>query len=260
MIKLENYQYGKRLSFSQYHTESLNYAEHIHRNFEIIFCIRGTIQVMINQKYYLLTEGDTILVLPYHAHKIKTIGSSYTDIFIFSPEYVEDFYDKMDGYTIDKPIIFLKSHEIKKLYQPLFKTDSFFLRKAAVYYLIYLFESNTKYIRLKKNQQLTTKILYYLEQHFHENVTLEDLSDHLGFSSVYISKIISSQLNSSFPLLLNTLRVNHACYLLTNTEENISCISKKSGFTNTRTFNRNFQLNIGHTPKEYRQNAKNNNV
>lgn len=257
MFKLENYQYGKRLSFSQYHSESLNYAEHIHRNFEIIFCSRGKVQVMINQKYYILSNGDAMLILPYHAHKIKTIGSSYTDIFIFSPEYVEDFYTKMDGFTLERPIISLDKKTRDKLYEPLFRTDSFFFRKAAIYYLIHLFEQNTKYIELKKNQQLPTKILFYIEKHFQENLTLEDLSKHLGFSNVYISKIISTKLDSSFPILLNTLRINHACYLLTNTEETIFEIAKKSGFQNTRTFNRNFQINLGHTPQEYRNNAIN---
>lgn len=255
MIKLENEPYGKRLSFSHYHSDSLNYAEHMHRNFEIVFCSRGQLQVMINQKYYVLSAGEVVLILPYHAHKFKSIGSSYTDIFIFSPEYIEDFYTKMDGFTLESPIIELEKDTFDSLYEPIFKTDSTFYRKAAVYFLIYLFEKNTECVKLKKNQQLTTKILYYIEKHFQENLTLDDLSEYLGFSSVYISKIISTKLDSSFPILLNTLRINHACYLLTNTEESISGIAKKSGFQNTRTFNRNFQINIGHTPQEYRKNA-----
>lgn len=253
IIEFQHDHYGEDLAVFQFHPESLTYPEHLHRSFELIICKQGHSVLNINQTSYSLTKGDVALVLPFQTHFIETPIQSRLDILIFSPEYTEDFYTKTEYMAFDNPIISLQYEQIQRLHEPLFNTDSYYYRKSALYQILYLFEQKTTLVHAKSNQGLIAQLLIYIENNFHDNLKLDQLSSALGYSSVYVSKLISDHLNSTFPGLLNYSRVNHACFLLKNSGYSITEISDKSGFQNSRTFNRNFRSMIGMTPKDYRQ-------
>lgn len=252
MIKLEDYHFGERLSFEQYHPESLTYDEHLHRSFELLICRAGKVQITVNDTMYTLKKNDLLFVLPYQLHWIQTPDYSELDILIFSPEYVSDFYSKTEKCSFDFPVITLDAALIEQLYFPLFDTDSLFFRKAALYLIIHHFDQETRLVPDKGTEGLLAQLLIYIEMNFKENITLDNLSQSLGYSNIYISKFIAKYLGTTFPKLLNHHRVNHACYLLLNSSLSITSIATEVGFQNVRTFNRNFQAFIKMTPKEYR--------
>ena len=253
IIEFQQDHYGEDLAIYQYHPESLTYPEHLHRSFELIICKQGYCVLNINQTSYTLTEGDVALILPFQTHFIETPLESMLDILIFSPEYTDDFYARTEQMAFSHPIIELTTSEIKMLHDSLFKMDSYYYLKSGLYYVIHLFEQRTSLVNAKSNESLLAQLLIYIENNFHDHLTLDQLSSALGYSSVYVSKLISNDLNSTFPRLLNYSRVNHACFLLKNTNYSMTEISDRSGFQNTRTFNRNFRQLIGMTPKSYRQ-------
>ena len=253
MIEFQHDHYGEDLAVFQFHPESLTYPQHLHRSFELIICNQGHSILNINQVSYSLKEGNLALVLPFQTHFIETPVQSQLDILIFSPEYTEDFYSKTEYMAFNHPIISLTDEQIKQLHEPLFNTDSYYYRKSALYHILYLFEQKTTLIQAKNNQSLVAQLLIYIENNFHDDLKLDQLSSALGYSSVYVSKLISDDLKSTFPALLNNARVNHACFLLKNTSHSITEVSDKSGFQNARTFNRNFRKAIGMPPKDYRK-------
>ncbi|GAA4076553.1 helix-turn-helix transcriptional regulator [Amphibacillus indicireducens] len=253
IIEFQHDHYGEDLAIFRYHPESLTYPEHFHRSFELIICRQGHTVLNINQTYYSLTEGDVALILPFQTHFIETPFQSRLDILIFSPEYTDDFYTKTEFMAFESPVISMTNDQISQLHEPLFVTDSYYYRKSALYQVLHIFEQNTELVKVKGNDGLIAQLLIYIENNFQNHLLLEQLSAALGYSSVYVSKLIADRLKSTFPKLLNSSRVNHACFLLKNTSHSITEISDKSGFQNSRTFNRNFKSLIGMTPKAYRQ-------
>ena len=163
---------------------------------------------------------------------------------MFSPEYIPDFYAKTKDFALSDPVITIDSSVAKQLYYPLFETDSLYLRKSALYQVLYLFEHQTTLLPAKNQEDILIQLLVYIESHFKEELTLEKLSSSIGYSSVYVSRMITDKLKSTFPRLLNQARIRHASFLLTH--------SLLPGFQNVRTFNRNFKALTSLTPKEYR--------
>ncbi|MGN1097691.1 MAG: helix-turn-helix domain-containing protein, partial [Clostridia bacterium] len=96
-------------------------------------------------------------------------------------------------------------------------------------------------------------LVKYMEQHFREDISLDDVADALYMSRYRLSGIFSHALNMSFNDYLNSLRVNLAIQLMDTTDNSVTSIAFEVGFGNVRTFNRAFKKQCGITPTEFRK-------
>lgn len=134
---------------------------------------------------------------------------------------------------------------------------------------LHIFEILTCFIRHfgsgienAKAYQLTyEKFLYinraieYIENHFAEPLTLEQLSLIAGFSQTHFGALFKRMMGLSPWDYINLKRINHARELLKTTNMTVDRISCESGFNNTTLFNRLFKKIIGVTPSETRKNS-----
>ena len=105
--------------------------------------------------------------------------------------------------------------------------------------------------REKNNDDdLTKNLLIYLDNHYNENITLETLAKHFGYSKFYFSKICQKILNSSMTKYLNKL-----CILKfledDRSDATLTELASKHGFSSMRTFQRAFKKYVGITASEY---------
>lgn len=106
------------------------------------------------------------------------------------------------------------------------------------------------------NNNLFVELLQYLQQHYCEKITLDDLSAHFGYNKYYISKVFNRYVNMNFSEFVNSMRCHHAVELLVNNETSITDIASESGFESLRSFHRSFQKFFDCTPSEYRRQAR----
>ena len=97
--------------------------------------------------------------------------------------------------------------------------------------------------------------LLYLRGHFQDNLQLADIADYAGVSPSYLSRLFNAEIGTSIPSYLLRLRLEEACKQLTRTQDNISVISARCGFSSSGYFCRLFRKVNGISPLEYR--AKN---
>ncbi len=93
------------------------------------------------------------------------------------------------------------------------------------------------------------------------NVSLDTLSEDLSLSKSHLSRIINSELGTSFPDYLNSLRVEEAKrYLQTPEFSNYTlvAIGLEAGFNSKTTFNNAFKKATGQTPSQYRNSLTSN--
>jgi AraC-like DNA-binding protein/Tfp pilus assembly protein PilF len=87
--------------------------------------------------------------------------------------------------------------------------------------------------------------------------SLQELSELLNRRERYISQAISEIGKTSFPNLINNLRINEARRLMAEYPDlPILEIVKKTGFGSRQSFYRNFKQATGFSPSEYQQQAK----
>ena len=106
------------------------------------------------------------------------------------------------------------------------------------------------------------KITRYIEQHYGENLTLDELSLQVNYSKGYLCSIFRRELNTSFGHYLAKVRITHAKKLLTESFLRLYEIAEQTGFYDYSHFARTFKKATGFTPQEYQnhQTAENEEV
>ena len=100
------------------------------------------------------------------------------------------------------------------------------------------------------------KLLYYIEEHYPERITLEMLADVAGLSPKYLCRAFA-RLTGKTPLAyLNEYRLDCACEMLRNTDETILSIAMSCGFNDQSYFVKHFRQSRGITPGTYRKQQK----
>lgn len=91
----------------------------------------------------------------------------------------------------------------------------------------------------------------YLEKHYAEDISLEDMAAQVNISPQYFSKLIKKTTGFNFIDWLSTLRVKKAKELLTNSNLTVKEVCFMVGYKDPNYFSRIFKKRIGITPSEY---------
>lgn len=95
--------------------------------------------------------------------------------------------------------------------------------------------------------------LDYISMHYMEPLRIEDLASNCHLSESHFRKIFSAYMDMGPMEYLNMVRVQAACDLLKRTDDFVSDIANKCGFSTNSTFIRNFKKITGVSPNEWRK-------
>ncbi len=98
--------------------------------------------------------------------------------------------------------------------------------------------------------------MYYIEQHYDENILIRDISDLIGFSEGHFSRLFSSQVGIPFSRYLINVRLRHAKELLLNTPMSVSDIALTTGFSSGDYMSACFSKYEGMTPTVFKQKSR----
>ncbi len=106
-------------------------------------------------------------------------------------------------------------------------------------------------VNLKKN--VVQEIREYLENHYAEEITLDQLADTFYINKYYLTRVYKEQFGVSIVSSLSQIRITHAKQLLRFTDLTTEEIGRTSGFEEAAYFSRVFKKVEGITPGEYRK-------
>ena len=92
----------------------------------------------------------------------------------------------------------------------------------------------------------------YIDGHFGEVITLEQLSERCGMHPVYFSTLFKAEVGQSFVKYLNEVRMQRAKEMLVANVP-LKNVAELTGFSNARYFCDRFRQCVGCTPTEYRK-------
>lgn len=254
MLKYESYHFGDNNSFSFYHNINFSFTKNIHRSFEYIFVKEGQLELNLGSKIYTIDKNQGALILPYEIHSFNTESYSDSYICVFSPEYIKTFDNMINGKSLENPVFNIFPSIQELTFSTLFQKNNDLLSiKASLYLLSSEIMKQTKLISSGKTDQiLIHKVLSYIQNNFTKNISLKEIASTLGYSYNYLSKYLNETLELSYVDFINENRISYALYLLKNTDSSITDIAYTCGYSNVRSFNRNFIKIANITPSEYR--------
>ena len=123
-----------------------------------------------------------------------------------------------------------------------------------VYEVLHLIAENcikqdcTYSVFAERDLTIAAEFTDYIEQHYQENLTLNDAAEYFKYSPSYFSRLFKETLGVNFLSYLNFVRVSHAAQELGNGHQNLSKCAFNNGFPNTKSFINTFKKLYGCTP------------
>jgi len=105
-----------------------------------------------------------------------------------------------------------------------------------------------------RNEKLIKDMKLYINKHFSEGITLNEMAKNFNVSTGYLSKLFLEQVGENFTDYLNMIRINKAKELLKTTDKKVYEVADEVGFNDSYYFSSWFKKIVGVTPTTYRDN------
>lgn len=247
---------------------------HYHQDPEIIYVMRGKMEIKIDESAYQLQEGDFLLINANKRH--ACVGEQgilaarfFIDFHILAEHmgtlqlmfWCNTVVDRNDAYEevrnlLDRILSCYSDQEEKGAlylnslyYELLYQLVSHFMVKADN---IWIDQENSK------DQVRIRQIQNYIQANYQTQISLNDLAQKLYLSNVYLSKYIKKHLGLTFLEYLNNVRLFHAVDELLYTNKSITRIAMDNGFPTSAAFIKNFRNIHREAPSQYRKRMQKN--
>ena len=93
----------------------------------------------------------------------------------------------------------------------------------------------------------------YIRQHYAEQITLEEVSVHVGLNPAYLSVLFKKEMDEGFAHYLMSIRIEEARELLRESNASVAEICRRVGYNDIKHFTRIFEKSVGVKPGTYRK-------
>ena len=253
-VSNSNIPYNYNTSF--YHNYS--WITHLHRDYEIIYVIEGALYVHIGKHSQHFSAGDCVLILPNQVHRLESLGESYIWTCVFAKEYVPEVHKLLQDRICQDNKVCLSDRDRQLLFRKLIGQNADLLEKCAILTLVCsAFMDTRSELNFTKPsysgiERMLHQIIFYIENHFQEDITLTEMAQNLGYEAHYLSRCFNSLFKKNFKQFINEYRVNYARQLMTEYRKTktLAEIAHESGFQSVRNFNRSYRNVMGYSPRE----------
>ena len=256
--------------------EVMNFRYHWHPDdFELNILLQGQQFFCRGKESFPLNEGDVVLVDPNVGH--ASYGQTQNTIALvlhFSSKILKQFTPKGTALSFSachsdensrnlpeyKKIKALVAELIVALSED--NQYSQFTAKACMEMLIctlcnnFASEPISSIPEVDEDTQLAMRVIMsYIEEHYAEKITLEDIAAITQYNRTYISTLFHKSVGISFYDYVMRVRLQNATKDLCTTNKNLTDVALSNGFSDLKSFNKRFKELLNCLPSDYRKNV-----
>lgn len=277
---MEHYSHKSFLEFSQlginlaFTTAPGGYRPlHWHEELEILYPLNGEADITVEGEKYRLEKKNLTVIESCQVHSTYTYDK--TSMFLrihVSKQHLQSYLPDVELYRIDCIPEKLADSSFPEYYKicellaeltRLYITDSPVFRLEAEGLILQVLARLLRYFSFSATPQIPDanlmtigrirKVISYVEEHYKENISLQDVSDLLGIGKEYFCRFFKKNMGISFLQYLNEVRLTHVYQDLLDTDLPVAEVMEENGFSNQKLFNRSFKELYGCTPSAVRK-------
>lgn len=256
--------------------QSLTYPVHVHPEYELILLegAKGAKRIVANS---IEEIGDTDLILLsgncphtyYHpANNLQNVNviSIKFQSSIFESVKSKRLFQSIERMTneAERGLVFSPEdyHSVAGVMDQIVHEDDEFSKFLKLIYMLHklseskdyrILGTGLKYDEFDVNERLVIeKVFAFLHENYQYDVRVGDVATRFGMTEVSFTRMLKRHVNRTFIDLLTDIRLEYVSAQLVDTNDSISEICYRSGFTNISNFNRLFLKRKEMTPKAYR--------
>lgn len=244
---------------------------HFHDELELLPIYRGTIHCVVGDVDYTAAQGDVVFVntrVPHHTFFSEECD--YGLVQFRETDFIDGEILKIIKYSArfqnmdDEPVRIIKNGELFNLLRVVIDEAEkqnvafdFYIRSGIFGILGCLYRTgvltNAEEMYASKEVQKIHSALSYINTHYSENITLDEISSHEGLDPSYFCRVFKAATGATFTEYLNFVRVCKAETMLARSSLGILEISEAVGFSSVSYFGRIFKRYRGYSPRTYRR-------
>lgn len=252
------------------HSQKHPILPHVHKDMlELYFIEKGTNRYMVNGKFYDLKAGDIVICNQDTLHgefiadprNVRSFSIGITDV-VFRGLPVNHLIPDDEIPVISTGALCPQIAELFHVIHIL-SADPVHLQETcnslATSVLLYTYElilSSKRHKVMKRNSStelISRRIRNYLDLHYSENPTLDQISQALNINKYYIAHTFKNDFGTSPIQYMLNRRIGESELQLMNTDISISLLAEKLGFNSISHFSTTFSKNVGLSPEQYRK-------
>lgn len=262
---------GLPVYFDIYKSYNQLIPSHWHNHLEVLYIFQGTMHIVRNDEKYTINQSDLFVVNSGDIHLTRSPGS--VEVLLLQIPY-ELLNQSIDRY---KTIRFREYYPQSELGEdPIFQSMIHHLLEMRMLYeqgkdgYQFLFNSSlnlflhTLYSHYAVRQNLEEKnkdakhlsrlkeIIDYVEQNYKEPISLKEAASFVALNPEYFCRSFKKYTGFTFMEYVNMVRLTHIHSDILDTDDSITTIQERHGFTNYKVFNRMFKEAYGCTPSKLR--------
>ncbi|WP_207696245.1 hypothetical protein DOK67_0002022 [Enterococcus sp. DIV0212c] len=283
-VYLERPEFEENILFRAFINDGMTIVyPHWHKEIEIIYSIRGTVNIGVGDEIVHVSEGELYFFASGEPHYFLASPDSERIVYQFDLNIFDEINLKSaDDCSLIELFETREKHsskwskslvlDMKTVLQQLFEeyTNNNQGKNYALFSLLFqlvttfyrrLPQTQTEVkkgaksstIKYKENLEHLDKIFTYVENHYEESITLEEIAKYSGFSSYYFTRFFKANTGTTFMSFLTEYRINQAKFILANEKVPMIEVAEKSGFASVKTFHHVFKEQVGISPLKYQK-------
>ena len=241
------YSYALNTNISQ--APETHIVLHFHTAVEFVFVESGRYRAWVDGDTFTLTRGDILFVDPHLPHSYESLGEAN----VYSVVISETLFERL--HFPGKIPRIMRSENKSNPLALLFKDAAGVWATASEQYKLgFLYSLCGALLRFfplqsandQKREERFTDVLQYIEEHFREPITLDDLTQRFGYSKSYFSRMFNKITGANLREFLNRRRIAEALHIKENNPDLAWVhITVKVGFESWSTFSRAYKRYCG---------------
>ena len=227
--------------------EDYSFPPHFHAAVEIFILLKGKYKVTIEDKTYVMDEKSVFISDTFCIHSYTKLTEPPSDsiMLIIPTTYLVEFTNLTNGKSLQSYItknekLVNEICTLAELLQAHAQDEQIKQSYTNVLMLILLQELGVTDAVQKQDVTTIKNVLAYIEDHFRENITLESISKHFGYSSCHLSRVFHSYFTMSISRYINNIRIKYV-ESQKSSSNNLLSLIYDSGFQSPQTYYRNLK-------------------
>jgi AraC-like DNA-binding protein len=263
--------------FTIFLSEKTHFPPHWHGEMEIVYVLEGSIEVGLGHELYTLGPRDIFIIGSGQVHHFPLQTQDSKLVFIqFGPAFFDSYSAVMSDRRLTHPLLGRSGRwgpEETELHQLMEKQIQLLVHeyeeksegypiaiKARLYDLFLLLLRHApmqRYSQEEKRNQLNRlnrleMVFDYVENRMDSKITVAEVARVVNFSVYHFTRFFKAATGMTFGDYLKHFRINKAEWYLTSTEDSITEIAMKTGFSSVQSFDRVFKELKGCSPRTFR--------
>jgi len=117
-------------------------------------------------------------------------------------------------------------------------------------------DGTDKYVRANRGNQTVEYILEYIHKNYQKHISVQELAEKMYFSRDYLARYFRESTGLSITAMIQKVRVEHVCRMLSTTDMPITQIARSCGFEDMKFFYSVFKKHMGILPGDYRKQTR----